>query len=71
MTPTIQHSRSDKKEFGEWIHPDMVGCYFPIDDWKPEVVEFSASIGSTIDKKNNLIICQRIANRKDIYRIFP
>ncbi len=28
-------------------------------------------IGITIDKKNNLIICQRVANRKDIYRIFP
>ena len=28
-------------------------------------------IGITIDKKNNSIICQRIANRKDIYRIFP
>jgi len=45
-TKTIHHSRSDKKEFGEWIHPDMVGCYFPIDDWKPEVVEFGAAIGS-------------------------
>ncbi|MBI5892728.1 MAG: type II toxin-antitoxin system RelE/ParE family toxin [Deltaproteobacteria bacterium] len=28
-------------------------------------------IGITIDKQNNLIICQRIAHRKDIYRIFP
>jgi len=28
-------------------------------------------IGIRIDKKNNLIICQRIAHRKDIYRIFP
>jgi len=28
-------------------------------------------IGITIDKKNNMIICQRIAHRKDIYRIFP
>lgn len=28
-------------------------------------------IGITIDKKSNSIICQRIANRKDIYRIFP
>ncbi len=45
-TKTIQHSKSDKKQFGEWIHPDIVGCYFPIDDWKPEVVEFCASIGS-------------------------
>ncbi|MEK6590457.1 MAG: HTH domain-containing protein [Nitrospinota bacterium] len=44
-TKTIQHSKSDKKEFGEWIHPDMVGCYFPIEDWKPEVVEFGAAIG--------------------------
>jgi len=45
FTRTIQHSKSDKREFGEWIHPDMVGCYFPIDDWKPEVVEFGATIG--------------------------
>jgi mRNA interferase RelE/StbE len=28
-------------------------------------------IGITIDKKNNVIICQRIAHRKDIYRVFP
>jgi mRNA interferase RelE/StbE len=28
-------------------------------------------MGITIDKKNNVIICQRIAHRKDIYRVFP
>lgn len=28
-------------------------------------------IGITIDKQNNLTICQRIAHRKDIYKIFP
>jgi mRNA interferase RelE/StbE len=28
-------------------------------------------IGITIDKRNDLIICQRIAHRKDIYRTFP
>ncbi|MBF0412592.1 MAG: type II toxin-antitoxin system RelE/ParE family toxin [Desulfamplus sp.] len=28
-------------------------------------------IGITITKKEKLIICQRIAHRKDIYRIFP
>lgn len=43
---TINHLRSDKKEFGEWVHPDMVGVYFPLEDWAPEVVEFSSSIGS-------------------------
>lgn len=45
-TKTIQHSKSEKKEFGEWIHPDMVGCYFPIDEWKPEVLEFSSTVGN-------------------------
>jgi mRNA interferase RelE/StbE len=28
-------------------------------------------IGLTIDKKNGAIVLQRIAHRKDIYRIFP
>lgn len=31
-TKTINHSQSSKKEFGEWVHPDIVGCYFPLDD---------------------------------------
>lgn len=30
----------------------------------------SYRIGITIDKINKLLICQRIAHRKDIYRIF-
>lgn len=45
-TRTIMHNKSDKKEFGEWVHPDMVGCYFPIDEWRPEVIEFSSTIGN-------------------------
>ena len=28
-------------------------------------------IGITVDKSNRLLICQRIAHRKDIYRVFP
>ncbi|MDM1042819.1 MULTISPECIES: COG2958 family protein [Empedobacter] len=44
-TKTINHSISSKKEFGEWVHPDMVGCYFRMDDWKKEVYDFSNSIG--------------------------
>ncbi|OQY52655.1 MAG: plasmid stabilization protein [Desulfobacteraceae bacterium 4572_88] len=31
----------------------------------------SYRMGITIVKKEKLIICQRIAHRKDIYRIFP
>ena len=28
-------------------------------------------IGLTIDKKNQTIICQRVAHRREIYQIFP
>jgi hypothetical protein len=45
-TKTINHSQSSKKEFGEWVHPDIVGCYFPLEDWKQEVYELSSSIGN-------------------------
>ncbi|WP_346239608.1 COG2958 family protein [Niabella insulamsoli] len=44
-TKTINHKNSSKKEFGKWVHPDMVGCYFRMDDWKKEVYDFSSSIG--------------------------
>lgn len=49
-TKTINHSLSSKKEFGEWVHPDMVGCYFPLEDWKSEVYELSATIGNISTK---------------------
>ncbi len=45
-TKTIQHAKSEKKEYGEWVHPDMIGCYFPIDDWKPEVIELGSVLGN-------------------------
>ena len=28
-------------------------------------------IGLTLDKKNQTIICQRVAHRREIYKIFP
>ena len=45
-TKTIQHLRSEKKQYAEWIHPDMVGCYFPLEDWKPEVMDFGSITGN-------------------------
>ena len=44
---TIRHTKSGKKEFGEWVHPDIVGCYFPFSDWEDEVVEVSSLMGNT------------------------
>jgi len=45
-TKTICHVKSGRGEFGEWIHPDMVGCYFPIDEWKAEVIDLGSAIGN-------------------------
>ena len=45
-TKTIQHTKSDKREFGEWVHPDMVGSYFPLEEWKSEVYDLSSATGS-------------------------
>lgn len=47
---TINHSKSDKKGFGEWVHPDIIGCYFPFRDWEGEVVEVSTLMGNTAVK---------------------
>lgn len=47
---TISHSKSDKKSYGEWVHPDIVGCYFPYKDWGGEVVEVSTMMGNTAVK---------------------
>jgi uncharacterized protein len=43
---TINHSKSGKKEYAEWIHPDIAGVYFPLEDWEAEVVEFSSALGN-------------------------
>jgi hypothetical protein len=36
---TIRHATSRKNEFGEWVHPDMIGVYYP--DWRDEVINLS------------------------------
>lgn len=44
---TINHSKSTKKEYGEWVHPDVVGCYYPYSDWSPEVSEVNSLMGNS------------------------
>jgi len=43
VSKTIRHGTSRKDAFGEWVHPDMIGVYYP--DWRDEVQELSASMG--------------------------
>ena len=47
---TINHNKSKKKGFIEWLHPDIVGCYLPFADWEKEVVELSRLMGNTLIK---------------------
>lgn len=64
-TKTIYHEKSKKNtSLNEWVHPDMVGFYIPIDDWNEKLLEFntytdtkpiklySFEIKKTIDKSN-------------------
>lgn len=41
---TINHEKSKKRDFGEWLHPDIVGCYFSFKDWEKEVVDLSSEL---------------------------
>ncbi len=44
-TKTIYHEKSNKRKYSQWLHPDMVGVYFPIGEWKSEVIDFAKEIG--------------------------
>jgi len=46
-TKTIYHERSRKRSYIQWLHPDMVGVYFLIEDWEEEVANFAKEIGFT------------------------
>jgi len=45
-TKTIYHEESNKKQFSQWLHPDMVGVYFPLEEWENEILDISKEIGS-------------------------
>lgn len=44
---TISHLTSKKNDkYAVWMHPDMVGCYFPFKEWGVETSCLSSEIGS-------------------------
>lgn len=46
-TKTIRHEKSQRRtRYAQWLHPDMVGVYFPIDQWEEEVLDLAKEIGS-------------------------
>lgn len=49
-TKTIYHEKSSKRSFNQWLHPDIVGINFPIDEWQPEVLDFGLILGGQLSK---------------------
>lgn len=41
LTKTIFHEKSKKGGYSEWLHPDLVGFYLPIEDWNENLIEFN------------------------------
>ena len=41
---TIRHNKSGKKEFGEWVHPDVIGVHYP--EWRDELLNLSQTMGA-------------------------
>jgi len=46
-TKTIFHEKSKHNSLSEWVHPDMVGFYSPIDDWNEKLLEFNKTTDKT------------------------
>lgn len=59
-TKTIYHEKSNKKSYSQWLHPDMVGVYFPIGEWTSEVLDFSKELGSTALKLYSFELKQQL-----------
>lgn len=48
LCKTIFHEGSSKKSFSEWLHPDMVGFYLPINDWGKEAIDLAKRSGANV-----------------------
>ena len=40
-TKTIFHEKTRPGSPSEWVHPDMVGVYLPLEDWNKTLIEFN------------------------------
>jgi len=40
-TKTIYHEKSPKNGYNQWVYPDIVGFYIPIEEWSNDVIELN------------------------------
>jgi len=50
LTKTIYHEQSKKKGYSEWVYPDMVGFYIPLEIWELDIIEIGKLINNNIIK---------------------
>jgi hypothetical protein len=69
FTKTIFHEKSRKSGFNEWVHPDMVGFYIPIEDWNQKLLEFNNISDSNSIKIYSFELKKRIdkSNYRECY----
>jgi len=46
LTKTIFHENSSKRNWTEWLHPDIVGFWFPFEDYTPELLALAGNVMS-------------------------
>lgn len=44
-TKTIFHETSSKKRYAQWLHPDIVGVSFSLEQWEPEILDIAKDVG--------------------------
>lgn len=70
-TKTILHEKSKKKSKGtnEWLHPDIVGVYFPFKDYSEETLDFIDSLNDSRVKLYSFEIKIRVSfvNLREYY----
>jgi len=44
-TKTIYHEKSLKSIYSQWLHPDIIGVYYPLNEWQKGVLKLSKRIG--------------------------
>lgn len=41
LTKTIFHEKGKKSGYNEWVYPDIVGFYLPLEEWNNEIIELN------------------------------
>lgn len=49
-TKTIFHEKSSNKSYSHWLHPDIVGIQYSIEDWNRVLLDFSKQLSTPMIK---------------------